>query len=179
MSNIVILVGSVRKDGNTDTLAKSFAKGAVKNNNVEIIYVADYDVNPCIGCDTCFTREGKVCFQQDDMLVIFNKLLNADVLVIASPVYFYGLSAQLKTIIDRLHMPARSNLKVKKMGLLLVAAVTSPEVFNSILVQYKLVTNRFKLDDIGKVFVTGVREYGKIEGNPGLKEAFNLGESIE
>lgn len=58
MSNIVILVGSMRKNGNTDLLAQAFAKGARKNNSVEIVSVADYKVNPCIGCNSCFARGG-------------------------------------------------------------------------------------------------------------------------
>ncbi|MGN0615008.1 flavodoxin family protein [Ruminococcus flavefaciens] len=105
MSNIVIFVGSVRKNGNTARLAQSFAEGAAKNNNVEIVSVADYNVNPCIGCNSCFTREGNQCFQNDDMVQIYEKLRNADIVVIASPVYFYGISAQLKAIVDRLHTP--------------------------------------------------------------------------
>lgn len=63
---------------------------------MEIVSVADYNVNPCIGCNSCFMREGNECFQQDDMSVVYDKLKAADMLVIASPVYFYGISAQLK-----------------------------------------------------------------------------------
>ena len=57
MSNIVVLSGSVRKGGNTELLVQAFVDGAKKNNNVEVISVADYKVNPCIGCNTCFDRE--------------------------------------------------------------------------------------------------------------------------
>ena len=92
MSNIIILVGSMRKNGNTARLVQSFADGAAQNNNVEIVYVADYNVNPCIGCNSCFAREGNQCFQDDDMVQIYEKLRNADIVVIASPVYFYGIS---------------------------------------------------------------------------------------
>lgn len=67
MSKIVILVGSMRKGGNTDLLAQSFAEGASKNNIVELVSVADYSINPCIGCNSCFTRENNQCFQNDDM----------------------------------------------------------------------------------------------------------------
>ncbi len=95
MSNIIVLAGSVRKGGNTDQLVQAFASGAEKNNNVEIISVADYKVNPCIGCNTCFEREGHKCFQKDDMQEIYEKLKVADILVIASPVYFYGVSANV------------------------------------------------------------------------------------
>ena len=70
MSNIVILSGSVRKGGNTELLVQAFVDGAKKNNSVEVISVADYKVNPCIGCNTCFDREGHECFQKDDKLVL-------------------------------------------------------------------------------------------------------------
>ena len=119
MSNIIVLSGSPRKGGNTDLLVDAFVKGAEKNNNVEIVSVADYKVNPCIGCNSCFDRVGHECFQQDDMQVVYDKLKCADVIVVASPVYFYGVSAQLKAIIDRLHTPMRNDFKVKKLALIL------------------------------------------------------------
>ena len=62
MSNIIVLSGSPRKGGNTDLLVDAFVKGAEKNNNVEVVSVADYKVNPCIGCNSCFDREGHDCF---------------------------------------------------------------------------------------------------------------------
>ena len=178
ISRIVILVGSVRKDGNTDLLAKAFFNGAKENNEGEIISVADYKVNPCIGCNSCFNTPENTCFQKDDMVEIYEKLSLADVVVIASPVYFYGVSAQLKAIIDRLHNPRRNNFKTKKLALLLVAAATLPEVFDFILMEYKLVLNFFKLEDGGKVLVRGVKDIGDIEGNIALKEAFELGKNI-
>lgn len=178
MSKIVILVGSIRKDGNTDLLAKSFAEGARENNEVEIISVADYHVNPCIGCNSCFEREGHGCFQQDDMQKIYQKLADADVIVAASPVYFYGISAQLKALIDRLHTPMRNEFQVKKLGLLLVAAATLPTVFDSIKMQYQLILDFFKLEDAGSILVKGVKNIGDIKENKALEEAYDLGKSI-
>ena len=116
VSNIVVLSGSVRKGGNTELLVQAFVDGAKKNNNVEVISVADYKVNPCIGCNTCFDREGHECFQKDDMTKVYEKLKMADVLVIASPVYFYGVSAQLKALIDRLHTPMRNEFTLLPEG---------------------------------------------------------------
>lgn len=78
MSNIIVLSGSPRKGGNTDLLVDAFVKGAEKNNNIEVVSVADYKVNPCIGCNSCFDREGHECFQQDDMQVVYDKLKCAD-----------------------------------------------------------------------------------------------------
>lgn len=74
MSNIIVLSGSPRKGGNTDLLVDAFVKGAEKNNDVEVVSVADYKVNPCIGCNSCFDKEGHDCFQQDDMQAVYDKL---------------------------------------------------------------------------------------------------------
>lgn len=179
MSNIIILVGSMRKNGNTARLVQSFADGAVQNNNVEIVYVADYNVNPCIGCNSCFVREGNQCFQDDDMVKIYEKLRNADIVVIASPVYFYGISAQLKAIVDRLHTPMRNTFHIKKLGLFLVGAAQFPNLFDPILMQYQMVLDFFKLESIGTVLVRGVNDIGDIDGNSALKEAYDMGVSIE
>lgn len=179
MSRIVILVGSMRKGGNTDLLAQSFAEGASKNNVVELVSVADYNINPCIGCNSCFTREENQCFQNDDMSKIYDKLRNADIVVVASPVYFYGISAELKALIDRLHTPMRNEFQIKKLALLLVGAATLPELFDAIKLQYQLILNFFHLEDAGMVLVRGVKDKGDIRKTEALKEAYNLGASIE
>ena len=179
MSRIVVLVGSIRKGGNTDLLAQAFAEGAGKNNIVEMVSVADYKVNPCIGCNSCFSREGNQCFQKDDMEEIYKKLKMADVLAIASLVYFYGISAELKAIIDRLHTPMRNEFQIKKLALLLVGAATLPELFDVIKLQYQLVLNFFHLEDAGMVLVRGVKDIGDIKGTKTLEEAHNLGYSIK
>lgn len=179
MSKIVVLVGSMRKGGNTDLLAQAFAEGAKQKHTVEIVSVADYKVNPCIGCNTCFTRKGNACFQKDDMPEIYEKLKDAEMVAIASPVYFYGISAQLKAIIDRLHTPMRNEFKIKKLAILLVGAATLPELFDAIKLQYRLVLNFFRLEDAGMVLVPGVKEKGDIKETDALKEAYELGASIE
>ena len=178
MSRIVILVGSNRVGGNTDLLARAFADGASKNNIVEFISVADYKVNPCLGCNACFQRNGHSCFQNDDMPKIYKKLKNADMIAVASPLYFYGISAQLKAIVDRLHTPMRNEFKVKKLVLLLVGAATLPEMFDSILLQYKLILNFFRLEDAGTVLASGAKEKGDIKGSEAIKLAYELGLSI-
>jgi multimeric flavodoxin WrbA len=179
MSNIIVLSGSPRKGGNTDLLVDTFVKGAEKNNNVEVVSVADYKINPCIGCNSCFDRAGHECFQQDDMQVVYDKLKCADVIVVASPVYFYGVSAQLKAIIDRLHTPMRNDFKVKKLALILVGAAVLPELFDSIKIQYQLVLNFFKLEDAGMVLVRGAKDKGDVSNTDGLDEAYRLGLAME
>lgn len=179
MSNIVVLVGSVRKNGNTELLAQSFVEGAKEKNEVSVVSVADYKVNPCTGCNCCFSRENHQCVQQDDMGIIYEKLKDADLVVVASPAYFYGISAQLKAIVDRLHNPIRDEFHIKKLALLLVGAATLPELFDAIRVQYQMVLKFFNMKDAGMVLVQGVKEIGDIKGHPALQEAYNLGASIE
>ena len=176
--NILILSGSPRKGGNTDLLVEAFVKGASQKHQVEIVSVHDYKVNPCLGCNACFKSKDNTCAQKDDMVIIYEKMAHADMLVMASPVYFYGLSAQLKTIIDRLHNPIRDTFRIKKMALLLVGAATLPELFDSILAQYQLCLNFFQLEDAGRVLVRGVKDKGDIKNTDALNKAFELGQEI-
>ena len=145
----------------------------------EIVSVHDYKVNPCIGCNACVRNGQHTCVQKDDMSFIYEKMSQADMLVIASPVYFYGLSAQLKAVIDRFHNPIRDTFRLKKMALLLVGAATLPELFDSILAQYRLCLNFFKLEDAGRVLVRGVKDKGDIRNTDALQEAFHLGLNVQ
>ena len=174
---ILIISGSPRKGGNTELLAEAFAKGASKHHQVEIVSVRDYKVNPCLGCNACFKTNG-ICAQKDDMSPIYEKMNQADMLVIASPVYFYGISAQLKAVIDRFHNPIRDTFHIKKMALLLVGAATLPELFDAILAEYNLCLRFFGIEDAGKVLVRGVKDKGDIMGTSFLEDAYQLGSSI-
>ncbi len=178
MSKVLILMGSPRENGNTDLLVRAFAEGANKHHETEILSVAKMEIRPCTGCNGCFQREDRRCVQRDDMTVVYEKLREADVLVIASPVYFYGVSAQLKAVIDRLHTPARDAFSVRGLALLLVGAATLPELFDAIEAQYRLVLNYFRLKDFGRVLVRGVKEKGEIKATDALAKARALGESL-
>ena len=177
--NILLLSGSPRKGGNTELLVGAFVKGASQKHHVEVVSVHDYKVNPCMGFNACFKSEANTCVQNDDMSLIYEKMSQADMLVIASPVYFYGLSAQLKAVVDRFHNPIRDTFRLKKMALLLVGADTLPELFDSILAQYRLCLNFFKLEDAGCVLVRGVKNKGDIRNADALHEAFHLGSNVQ
>jgi multimeric flavodoxin WrbA len=174
--NILILSGSPRKGGNTELLVDAFAKGAAKHHHVEIVSVRDVKVNPCLGCNACF--KNGICAQKDNMAAIYKKMGQADMLVIASPVYFYGISAQLKAIIDRFHNPIRDSFHIKKMALLLVGAATLPELFDAILTEYNLCLKFFNLEDAGKILVRGVKDKGDVKGTRFIEDAYQLGASI-
>ena len=176
--NILILSGSPRKGGNTELLVEAFGKGASQKHHVEVVSVHDYKVNPCMGCNACFKNENNACIQKDDMSLIYDKMVVADMLVIASPVYFYGLSAQLKAVIDRFHNPIRDTYHIKKTALLLVGAASLPELFDGILAQYRLCLNFFKLEDAGRVLVRGVKDKGDIQNTEAIQKANELGLNI-
>ena len=121
MSRVDILVGSVRKGGNTELLAGAFAEGARLHNEVEIVSVADYRIHPCTGCNRCFSNEDHVCVQNDDMALIYEKLRNADTLVVASPVYYASANATLIACLDRLFYSTSFD-KTMKVGASIVVA---------------------------------------------------------
>ena len=97
---ITILMGSPNKSGSTSILVNEFKKGAEESNHsVEVIDVCHANIHPCIGCVAC-GYEGP-CVQKDDVEEIRQKLLSSDMVVFATPLYYYGMSAQLKTVVDR------------------------------------------------------------------------------
>ena len=130
-----------------------------------------------MGCNACFKANG-ICAQKDDIALIYEKMSQADMLVIASPVYFYGICAQLKAVIDRFHNPIRDTFHIKKMALLLVGAATLPELFDAIIAEYNLCLKFFGIEDVGNVLVRGVKDKGDINNTDALNEAYTLGLSI-
>ena len=106
---------------------------------------------------------------------ICEKLRLADTVVIASPVYFYGLSAQLKALIDRLHTPMRNSFSIRRLGLILVGAASLPDLFDPIILQYRMTLRFFGLEDIGMVLVRGAKEKGDVLAGDGIQRAYELG----
>lgn len=97
---VLILSGSPRRNGNSDILCNEFKKGAEESGNeVEKIFLRDKNINYCTGCYAC-SKVGK-CVQKDDMAEILQKMIDADVIVMSTPVYFYTMDGQMKTLIDR------------------------------------------------------------------------------
>ncbi len=98
--SIIILKGSPREHGNSSTLADQVAAGGRDAGaQVESFYLHGMNIHPCDGCDDC--RDTGVCVARDDMQILYPKLIDADAIVLASPIYWFTFSAQLKTCIDR------------------------------------------------------------------------------
>lgn len=121
---IVILKGSPRKNGNTCTLADALAKGAMDNGAVvEEFFLHKMNIKPCNACNACINKPAKECVIEDDMQQIYPALRSADSVVIASPIYWFNMSAQTKLVIDRLYglvEPNRQVLRGKKIAIVLV-----------------------------------------------------------
>lgn len=177
MSKIVVLVGSMRKGGNTDLLAQAFTEGASKNNDVELVSVADYKVNPCIGCNSCFTRKDNSCFQNDDMSVIYEKLRTADIVVIASPVYFYGISAQMKTFIDRTY-PIWQHLGKKEVYYIISAGLGEDIIERSLGDLDGFVEHLEEYKIAGKIYAANVMEAGLVKNQRVFQTAYDMGCSV-
>lgn len=117
MKNVLIISGSPRKKGNSQILCEQFKKGAeAKGHQVELVRIMEKNIGFCRACDGCM-RNGGTCVLKDDMAEILELFQKAEVLVLATPVYFYGISAQMKTFIDRTY-PIWQHLGKKKFIIL-------------------------------------------------------------
>ena len=131
MKNIVIISTSLRSNSNSHILAKEFAKGAKSSgNNAEIISLQDKNIGFCKGCLAC--QKTKKCVIKDDALDIAEKMLHADVLVFATPVYYYEMSGQMKTLLDRANSLYASDYAFRDVYLLATAAEHDDSAFNGV-----------------------------------------------
>lgn len=130
--NVLILSASPRKGGNSDLLCDAFADGARASGNVvEKVRVADCEIGYCRACSAC-ERNGGRCAIADDMGRLLDRIVAADVLVLASPVYFYSIAAQLKTVIDRC-VARWTEIRDKEFYYILSAAEDSDTVMDGAL----------------------------------------------
>ncbi len=178
MSHLVILMGSPRPGGNTAQLVNAFVSGLDARHTVDILPAAQMNLHPCTGCNACFHSADNACVQQDDMAACYARMAKADILVVATPLYFYSVSAQLKILIDRLHNPIRANFQVKKLVLLAVAGNAEPSVFDPLIALYHTIRTYFHLEDSGILTVPGVRRANDISDHPALEQARALGASL-
>jgi multimeric flavodoxin WrbA len=182
MKNLLVLLGSPRTEGNSEKLAKAFIKGANKNtSNVEIIRLAEKELKGCKDCRMCWNN-GKHCVVPDQMHEIYEALDKADIVVFATPLYWYTWSTQIKPVWDRL-LPYVSNkaprtLAGKEAILLAVAGDSSEEVFKGLVYSFEKSCSLLGMKIAAKITVPNVYEPSDIDGSPSLTEAERLGESL-
>jgi len=176
--NILVVHASPRLAGNSSMLADEFVRGAVDaGNNVKRINVGRAKIAGCIACEYCFSHEGACC-QQDDMQEFYPLLHWADVIVFATPMYYYNFPAQLRAFQDRMFCGIAKPFGIGQMALLLCFEDSDITTCHPAIESLKVCARYCKQEFIGQVVVPSVYEAGAIEGNPGLKEAYDLGSSI-
>ena len=171
--NILIISGSPRRNGNSEMLADEFASGAsTAGHQVEKVVLAGKKLGFCTACYAC---RGGSCPQQDDAPAIIQKMLQADVLVLATPVYFFTMCAQLKALIDRSVM-VYPEIKGKEFYYLMTMAETEEKDFTGTIEALRgFVACCPDSRECGMVCVPGVYEKGAIAGNPALAKARQMG----
>ncbi|WAJ25298.1 flavodoxin family protein [Lacrimispora xylanolytica] len=176
---IVLLNGSPRKNGNTELLANAFIKGAKDSGNtVTSFHVGRMKISGCMDCKYCHSHPGE-CVQKDDMQEIYNALYRADILVFASPVYWFGMTAHIKSAIDRMYAASYKEMPITSTALLAVYEDTNTDTIKPTISQYKAMIQYLGWKDCGIITQSEVLNKGDIEGKQSLTDAENLGKSIQ
>ena len=175
---ILILSTSPRKGGNSDTLAEEFAKGAQEaGHEVEKIGLWDKTIGFCRGCLAC--QKTKRCVIHDDADIIAQKMQTADVIVFATPIYYYEMSGQMKTMLDRGNPLYSSDYAFREIYLLATAADADESAMDGAIKGLEGWIACFgKARLAGTVFGGGADAIGTIKGNPALMEAYEMGKTV-
>jgi multimeric flavodoxin WrbA len=182
---ILVVMGSPRKEGNSATLARQVAAGAEsKGGKVERFYLHGMNIEPCRGCDSCRNEAASGCMINDDMQILYPKLRQADGVVIASPVYWFTVSAQTKLFMDRWYAFGGSEeyaaLAQKRIGIVLTYGDLDPFASGAVnaIRTFQDTFNYVKSRIVGMVYGSA-SEAGEIENNQDLMEkAYELGRQL-
>ena len=178
MKKVIVISTSLRAGSNSDMLADKFAEGAkASGNEVEKISLRGKEIKFCVGCLSC-QRTG-ACVFKDDVPEIMEKVLNADVICWATPIYYYEMSGQMKTLIDRMNAMYSQDYKFRDVYLLTTAAEEEEETPKRAEIGLTGWIDCYPKSRLaGTLFCGGVNEPREIEDNTKLQEAFDLGRSI-
>ena len=179
MKKIVVLSTSFRLGSNSHLLAEQFAKGArAAGHQVELVSLCGKEIKYCVGCMSCQTT-GR-CIFKDDVVAIMESVLAADVVCWATPIYYYEMSGQMKTLIDRLNPMYPKDYRFRDVYLLTTAAEDEPDFtpkraeagLQGWIDCYGMCSLK------GHLFCGGVNAPKEIEGNPKLLEAYEMGKNV-
>ncbi|MGN1083038.1 MAG: flavodoxin family protein [Candidatus Avispirillum sp.] len=175
--NVLIISGSPRKGGNSDILCDEFMKGALESQNeVTKIRAADEKITPCRACYAC--KGSGVCAVKDAMADILEKIIAADVIVLASPVYFYSVSAQLKALIDRT-VARWTEIKNKEFYYIMTAADSEKNSMDTTLACLRGFADCVDgAREMGVVYGVGVYEKGEVRNTKAMREAYEMGTNV-
>lgn len=171
---ILVLTGSPRKDGNSNYLASEFIRGAEEAGNRAARFdAAQAQVHPCIACNSC-GMDGP-CIFKDDFETVREHIIPADMVVFATPMYYFGLSAQLKAVIDRFYAINGQIHIPKKAALLMTYANSSPRQALPITSHYDTLLDYLGWTDAGRVIAPGIWTAGSIKSTHYPQMAYELG----
>lgn len=175
--NILALTGSPRKNGNSNYLVEEFTKGATeKGHKVFRFDAAHSSVHPCMACNAC-GMDGP-CVFNDDFNIVREHLIPADMVVFATPMYYFGPSAQLKAVVDRFYATNGQIHVPKKAALILTYADT--QKFKAVPIDswYDTLVKYLGWESLGKIIAPGVWTEGSVKSTQYPKQAYELGRSI-
>lgn len=176
---VLIISSSPRKGGNSDTLCDEFLNGATDaGNSVEKIFLKDKNINYCMGCGACNNNGYSGCVQKDDMNEIVKKMIESDVILMATPVYFYTMCGQMKTFIDRC-CSMYTKISNKDFYFIMTAADGREQALKRTLDEYRgflacLETPKEK----DFILAAGVWQIGEIANTSYVKKAYEMGKSV-
>lgn len=181
--SIIILNGSPRRHGNTSMLCDAFAEGAASaGHSISRFDLHRMNIRPCLGCVQGGKDAAHPCVQRDDMTDVYSAYRTADIVVLASPMYYWGFSGQLKTAFDRLFAVAEGNPGYanprKDCVLIMAAEGDSPDNWKPVLDYYHALLDFLRWRNLGQVLAGGVFEAGAVAGRPILEEARTLGAAL-
>lgn len=174
---VLILSGSPRKGGNSDLLCDEFMRGALESGHeVEKIRVQERKIACCTGCYAC--SDTGICAIKDDMTDIMQKMIDCDVMVLASPVYFYSVSAQLKAVIDRT-LCRWTEVKNKEMYYIMTAGDEDRSSLDTTLACFRAYANCVEgAVEKGVIYGTGVYLAGEVKDTNYMQEAYEMGKMV-
>ena len=178
---IVILNGSPRKTGNTSELVKAFTEGAESvGNEVVVFHLDSMNIHGCKGCFGGDSGRECPCVQQDDMSKIYPAVREADVVVLASPLYYWNVSGQIRTAVDRLFAFEEGGENLLrghgKSSALLMAA--EGHGFDDVVLYFDHLVEHLRWKNLGHILSGGNMDIGDIKGKKELNEAYELGKTI-
>ncbi len=178
IKHVLIISASPRRGGNSDMLCDKFMEGAREAGHIaEKVFLKNRNINYCMGCGDCL-NDKKMCPFKDDATEIVGKMVAADVIVMATPVYFYTMNAQMKTIIDRT-FSRYTEIIGKDFYFIVTAADDTVAALDRTIEGFRGFTSC--LDDVrekGVIYGTGVWQPGDIQKSPAMHEAYLAGLNI-
>lgn len=175
---VLAISSSPRKGGNSETLCRQFMAGAqAAGHQAELVLANACKINYCTGCGACLNG-ARPCPQQDDMAQILEKMIAADVIVLATPVYFYTMSGQLKTLIDRV-CARYTEIQDKEFYFIMTAADSDNQAMARTVEEFRGFTACLPgAREKGIIYGSGVWQVGEVKDKPLMQAAFELGRQV-